>query len=246
MDINAVCEKKEQAEILADIKGIGHIFHPGNTLPYIFRNENASFCRGFLSEPDILARNPDEIGFLKENGYSGRIYADHTLYTFNKASRDTLKSWGVLYDTAPLELNFRELKLRGMEGTELMIYGRVPMMISAGCVFKNSRNDKCEKDIEKGHDIILTDRMNSDFPVICCCRYCYNIILNSVPLSLHGHLDKVKELKPGSVRLYFTTENERETRRTAEFFIRAFQDGDSAIMPPFREYTNGHFIKGAA
>ena len=70
MDINAVCEKREQAEILAGISGIGHIFHPGNTMPYVFRNENASRCRGFLSEPDLLIRNPDEIGFLKENGYS--------------------------------------------------------------------------------------------------------------------------------------------------------------------------------
>ena len=246
MDINAVCEKREQAEILAGISGIGHIFHPGNTMPYVFRNENASRCRGFLSEPDLLIRNPDEIGFLKENGYSGRIYADHTLYTFNKASRDMLRAWGITGDTAPLELNYRELKLRGMADSELMIYGRVPMMITAGCVLKNSQNDKCEKDIEHGQDIILTDRLNSGFPVICCCRYCYNIILNSVPLSLHGHLDKVKALDPGSLRLYFTTENEQETRQTAEFYIRALRDEVSDNMPPFRDYTNGHFIKGAA
>ncbi len=246
MVINAVCEKKEQAEALAEMEGIGLIFHPDNTMPYVFRNENAVDCKSFLEEPRLLVRNLDEIGFLKGNGYKGDIYADHTLYSCNRASRAMLASLGVFYDSAPLELNFRELKKRGMERSELMIYGRVPMMITAGCVYKNVKGDKCERDMKNGHDITLTDRTDTDFPVICCCRYCCNIILNSVPLSLHAHLDKIRDLCPGSVRLYFTTEDQSETKKTAEFFIRAIMNDDKTEELPYKEYTNGHFMKGTA
>ena len=244
MIINAVCEKEEQAEALSGIGGIRRIFHPKNIMPYIFRNGDAASCKDFLSESYLLVRNIDEIGYLEENGYTGEIFADHTLYSFNSAARDMLKSFGALHDTAPLELNYRELSARGMSGSELMIYGRVPMMISAGCLYKNTHENRCKRNDRGGHDILLTDRTDTCFPVICDCRYCCNIILNSVPLSLHGHTDKIRELAPGSVRLYFTTENGRKTRQTAEYFIAALKGGDDPGDPPYMHFTNGHFIKG--
>ncbi|MBQ9359985.1 MAG: hypothetical protein IJT96_02990 [Lachnospiraceae bacterium] len=249
MNINAVCEKREQAEALTSIHGINRIFRPGNILPYVFRNGDAqSLCSksdkgDYLSQPFLLVRNLDEIGFLREQGYDGEIYADHTLYTYNKASREMLNSLGVSADTAPLELTYRELKERSTEGSELMIYGRVPMMISAGCVYRNSHNDKCVKDIERGQDIVLKDRTDTDFPVLCVCRYCYNIILNSVPLSLHGEMDRVREIKPASVRLYFTTENGKETAEIAKYFIALVNGDTCAQAPPYDAFTKGHFIK---
>ena len=250
MDINAVCESYDQAEALSGVRGIGLLFDPETSMPYVFRNEDALLCEHYLSKPYVLARNIDELGFLRDKGYKGRIYADHTLYTFNRQSRKMLKDLGVLYDTAPLELTFRELKERGMSDSELMVYGRVPMMISAGCVYKNSNNDKCykiKKDGESRHIIRLTDRMDTDFPVLCDCRHCYNVIFNSVPLSLHGEWDRVTELAPASLRLYFTTESGEEARSIAEFFSHLSGNGDPCpgdMVRPYKEFTRGHFIKG--
>ena len=247
MDINAVCEKASQSKTLSGLNGIKLIFHPQNTLPYIFRNRDERNL-AFLDEPYLLVRNLDGLGFLKENGYTGEIHADHTLYTCNPASRDFLKSQGIRHDTAPLELSFKELKARGMEGSELMIYGRVPMMISAGCLYRNSNGDRCDKSIKDRHDLILTDRMDTDFPVLCICRYCYNIVLNSVPLSLHGCMDKVMDLDPDSLRLYFTTESETETVRIASYYLDLvweYEEGGNAFAaPPITSFTKGHFIKG--
>lgn len=245
MDINAVCEKKEQAGALAGTDGISRIFHPGNTLPYVFRAEDEKLCEGMLSEPYLLVRNPDGIGFLKEKYYKGEIIADHTVYTYNMTSREVLKELGVSYDTAPLELDFRELLARGMEETELMVYGRIPMMISAGCVYRSTNGDRCNKNIESGHEIRLVDRTDTGFPVLCVCRYCYNVIFNSVPLSLHRLWDRVTSLKPRSARLYFTTETPDEVRRIASFFIRLEDDPENAGPPPYEEYTRGHFLKSA-
>lgn len=244
MNINAVCEKEEQASVLTGMQEIKHIFHPGNTMPYVFRNRDKEISRAFLDEPLLLVRNLDEIGFLRENEYEGEMIADHTLYTCNPASREFLRSLGIKHDTAPLELNHKELKARGMEDSDLMIYGRVPMMISAGCLYRNSHDDICKKDIRNGQNQILTDRTDTDFPVLCVCKYCYNIVLNSVPLSLHGCMDKVTGMQPFSLRLYFTTETARETKNIVRYFSGLVHNtGKGRIVPPFDSFTKGHFIK---
>ncbi len=242
MDINAVCEKYEQAEALKDMGTIAHIFHPGNTMPYVFRNEDAKLCGKMLSEPEILVRSIDGMGYLKENGYEGTICADHTIYSCNTGAADTVKALGADFDCAPLELSHHELKSRGLDRSELMIYGRIPMMISAGCIYRNVNDDTCRKDVERGHDMLLIDRTDTGFPVICCCRYCYNVIFNSVPLSLHRELDRVRELAPHSVRLYFTTESADEARDIAAYFVQAINEG-KAGNPPYEAYTRGHFLK---
>lgn len=243
MDINAVCEKEEQAEALTGMQEIKHIFHPGNTMPYVFRNRDKESCRAFFEEPLLLVRNLDEVGFLRENEYKGEMIADHTLYTCNPISREFLRSLGIKRDTASLELNYRELKARGMEDSELMIYGRVPMMISAGCVYRNSHDDSCKKDIRNGQSQILTDRTDTDFPVLCVCKYCYNIVLNSVPLSLHGCMDKVNGLQPFSLRLYFTMETAKKTKDIARYFIGLIHNpGKNMSVLPYDSFTKGHFI----
>ena len=262
MIINAVCEKNEQAEALRGMDGIGRIFSEGEIMPYVFRNADAEKCKEALSKKYLLVRSLDEIGYLRENGYTGEIVADHTLYTFNKLSRDTIADLGVAYDTAPLELTYRELRDRGADGSELMVYGRIPMMISANCIYRDTNSDMCykrrngtqEKHISTDspfREVLLTDRRNTDFPVLCDCRYCYNVIFNSVPLSLHGEWDKVKKLTPDSVRLYFTTESPEETVKTAGYYIslNRISEGmaDDGRLPdiPFDAFTKGHFIKGA-
>ena len=258
MVINAVCEKIEQAESLKDLTGIGKIYSPEDIMPYVLRNKDAALCERFLERDELIIRNYDELGFLKERGYKGRIKADHTLYTFNGASRRFLKEAGVNSDTAPLELDFSELKSRGINESELMIYGRIPMMISAGCVYKNSHDGECLKELsEKGtgkktedKDIIgesvITDRMGASFPVLHFCAFCYNVIFNSVPLSLHTEKERISRLSPAALRLYFTTENGEQTRSIARFFTELFASSDGAgkgAEPPFKGYTKGHFLR---
>ena len=88
------------------------------------------------------------------------------------------------------------------------------------------------------HDMVLTDRMKTDFPVLCDCGYCYNIIFNSVPVSLHNEMERVIRLEPASVRLYFTTEEPREAAKTAEDFINL------TGIEYNKAFTKGHFING--
>ena len=66
--------------------------------------------------------------------------------------------------------------------TEILVYGRLPVMVSAQCLLKT--NGRCLKQQGGKKVCRLTDRMGKTFPVSAECRYCYNIIYNSTPLVL--------------------------------------------------------------
>ena len=82
----------------------------------------------------------------------------------------------------PYELNHREQKsLSRMETgilTEHVVYGRIPLMVTANCTQRTM--EKCIKSAHMGENR-LRDRYRKEFPVMLHCRYCYNVILNSVP-----------------------------------------------------------------
>ena len=122
---------------------------------------------------------------------------------------------------------------------ELVIYGHMPMMISAGCVIKTT-----EACIGEGRHLrYLSDRVGADFPVIESCEYCYNRILNSVPTSLHADINYIKELSPKYLSLQFSIEKKESVETIIEFYYNLL-NGDRTELP-FRDFTRGHFKKSA-
>ena len=240
MDISVLCEDKTTAELLEKTYPQLHIYK--NVFPYVMRKKDGESLREMLKEDEILVRTPDGLGFLLENGYKGRIVADAQLYTFNRSAKDLLEKRGVFLDTVPLELNFHEIRERGTQSSELMIYGHVPMMISAQCLYKNTGS--CRKDEKNGHRVVLRDRMGKRQSCICFCRYCYNVIYNSVPLSLHTQMDRIRKLDLKSLRLYFTLEDPKEALKITDYFVGLVGGEKTDGIPPFKDYTTGHFVKG--
>ena len=86
--------------------------------------------------------------------------------------------------------------------------------------------------------ISLTDRMGKEFPVYTGCRHCYNVIYNSVPLSLH----KKVSTERGKYRLDFTAENEQETAKILDYFSCIYSGTEAGL--PYKEYTTGHEKRG--
>ncbi len=207
------------------------------------RKEYVPELEKMLGEDEIVVRTLDGLGFLVQNGYKGRMIADAGIYTFNGASREFLFVSGVCMDTVPLELNHKEIAERGTASSELIIYGHVPMMISAQCVYKNTKN-RCRGRESEKHVFILKDRMSKKLPVICFCGCCLNVIYNSVPLSLHSHMDKIRKLGIENVRLYFTVEEPEEALSITGYYTELINGNGDAGVSPVKEYTNGHFIKG--
>ena len=61
----------------------------------------------------------------------GNIVTDYNLYQFNRYAKKFWMEEEVEATTAPLELNYNELREVGLESSELVVYGHVPMMVSA-------------------------------------------------------------------------------------------------------------------
>lgn len=67
----------------------------------------------------------------------------------------------------------------------------------------------------------LKDRKEMRFPVVNQCRFCYNTIYNSAPLSLLGLSASVEELGPKALRLNFTVEEPAAAGEILDAFSRS-------------------------
>lgn len=214
--------------------------------PYVVREDNIryleilakAFAQGKID--GVLVRNLESFRYFAGKIPSGRLTVDAGLYVWN---RETVRFWegraGEFY--LPLEGRKEEWKslLKALPKREIkasaVVYGRLPMMVTANCLKKTS--GKCDKT-----PVILTlnDRYDKQFPVYTDCRSCYNVIYNSVPLSLHGMFLQ-KDCLTDNFRLDFTVEDKEKTGDT----IRYFLDLLTKYREPFyREYTTGHYKRG--
>ncbi len=233
-------------------------------LPYILRSKDQQLMQQALELyvqgriGGFLVRNLEEYGWLqkqaetisaqKDTNQEGRsvnlllqhIQLDHTVYVWNSHAASFWQNKGCGL-TFPLELNGREcqqlLERTGSCGLEKLVYGRIPMMVTANCIAKTA--GKCLQGRTDRRTGILTDRYRKRFPVEICCDVCMNVIYNSVPLSLH---QEWKHYGTVAKRLAFTTESGQELRRIVDFFMsRACGKQD---RPPYEDYTGGHEKRG--
>ena len=213
--------------------------------PYIVRSKDEAMLTALyalLQEEFItgaLVRNLETVSFLMEKGNTKPIVTDAGLYMFNKAAADYLQSISS-EQYLPIELNRHEIKdlqaVSAMDSCGQVVYGRLPLMLSANCLKKTK--GLCRH--EAGY-LSLTDRYQKEFPVYTDCTYCYNILYNSVPLSLHSQFGQ-RENGIYTHRLDFTIENKQETSE----IICYFKDLAKGIVrePDYRDFTTGHNKRG--
>lgn len=187
----------------------------------------------------ILVKNYEEIGFLQRHGYPGLVAADHNMYTYSNWTQQSFEKCGIPLNTVPLELNLKELHQRDCKKSEILIYGYLPLMVTAGCIHKSL--DRCEKKEELYY---LKDRYGKEFPVKNHCQDCYNLIYNSSPLALFGMGQEVKRLHPLSYRIHFSIESKKEAEKILTFFKETYLQGKKWDKNSMKDYTNGHMKRG--
>ena len=231
-----IWEKDSYVEWITKVHAAGKEIYL--VMPYIFRERTrkqyeAAYNRIFGAGWDgILIANYESFAFLKEHGYTGRIMTDYNLYEFNQESRKFWKEKGVFEFTVPVELTERELQDLRVKDGEVIVYGYLPMMISAGCIQKTTRG--C---LKKSGQTTITDRYRNPFVVKNECDYCYNILYNYVPLYLGDRMEEVYQIGPERIRLMFTTERQQEVRQ----ILNAYFEGKEL---PEGTYTRGHWKRG--
>lgn len=196
--------------------------------------ESRDFAKG------MLISNLETYSYLKYNNYSGRIALNYHVYTWNQ---EALKFWEDKAETVlmPVECNIHEWKKLQNEKAEYLCYGRIPMMVTANCIRKTK--DACRGQGVSFEDSI-TDRYQTDFPVQTNCNYCYNVIYNSVPNSLHQNLEQIMKLEGQGLRLDFTTESAEEMKQILNAYAGCLDSGN-ADFSFIKDYTTGHYKKGA-
>ena len=213
-------------------------------LPHVFRGDDRESVRKLIKMgfQGVLARNPEELDILEQCGYAGRIIGDGSLYQWNTAARDLLLARCEKLSLG-WELSSRDMipLMEGAGGRQLLsVYGRIPMMVTAGCVKKTagmcSHREQAFFSIE--------DRKGMRFPVRCVCGHCCNVIYNSLPLSLHSFLRKADPVIAGAAGWIcsFTTESGPQTEEILRWYSSG---GAGADAPPVGEYTTGHYRRSA-
>lgn len=237
------CFKREIFEEQAE-KGILQAKELGKQvylmLPHVVREGDLKEYRDtfrYLKETGLggfLVRNLESFSYLKEIGIENGIRLDYSVYTYNSRAQSFWREQGVQRDTVPYELNEREIGKRDNTDSEMVVYGYLPMMVSAQCVQKSLNG--CNHSYSLVH---LKDRMGKYFPVKSYCTSCYSVIYNSLPLGLAKEADQIRKLHPAAVRLNFTIETLEETKEIATAFAGVYCRG-TAIFGD-HEYTKGHF-----
>ncbi len=169
---------------------------------------------------------------VRECGMRGR--GDFGLNVFNSRSMMVCKELEMTAATVSFEMTLPQIRdLSKLVDAEMLVYGRMPLMVTENCVIKNRTGQcSCNQGPAK-----LVDRTGAEFPIIKDGRSCRSVVLNGKKLSM---LDRKKDLaRMGlwGVRLYFTTENRQEVDRV----LRDYQEGT-----PFDPgaCTRGLYLRG--
>ena len=135
-----------------------------------------------------------------------------------------------------------------------MIYGRVPMMLTANCLRNTIKGCSGNRGKICGYELLnLTDRTGRTMPVTYDCTHCCNIIWNSVPVSLFKKMKRIREFAENykiSYRLDFTVESGREVcdilnaYESVIFGTDSDKDNIEKVLSEM-DYTTGHFERSA-
>lgn len=213
-------------------------------MPYVVRNgfteRYSEFIDTILNDnriKGVIVDNYELLYYIKSLNYSGNIITDLHMYALNHEASDTLRSYGIKMNTTPIELNKAELLRRNIPGEDMIVYGYIPLMVSAQCVH-NTRVG-CDKSYSSH---ILKDRYGKEFTAVSECGDCNSILYNCVPVSLHKDIDIIRRLGPCSIRLMFTMEDETTVNDVVCGFSELILH-DTAYNPVY-EYTRGHLLRG--
>ncbi|NMA25477.1 MAG: U32 family peptidase, partial [Clostridiales bacterium] len=156
-----------------------------------------------LGIKEALIGNIGHLQYAKSLSFQPR--GDFGLNVFNSQALRTIRDLGFISATLSFELRIEAIReLSKVIDTELIVYGRLPLMLTENCIIKCSTG-VCACDNFSG----LKDKQGASFPVVPEYR-CRNVVLNSKKLFLADKSDDTAALGLWAERLMFTTENAHE------------------------------------
>ncbi|MFI3313032.1 MAG: U32 family peptidase, partial [Eubacteriales bacterium] len=156
------------------------------------------------------------IGHL-ELGKGFTVHGDFGLNYFNSASGFALKDMGFASVTASFELLLAQIRdLVKPLPTEVLVYGRLPMMITENCLI-SWKNGKCNCH----NSVELVDRKGERFPLLRDGDSCRTVVYNGKKLWLLDDLDGLKSMGLWALRLAFSDESPQQV----DIVLNAYDKG---------------------
>ena len=168
-----------------------------------------------LGVTDALVGTLDLIAPARDQGFTLR--ADFGLPVFNSQAIKELKRLGFASCTASFELKLAQIRdLSKLIDLEVLVYGRLPLMITENCILKN-RDGGCRRSCE-GQNRLLVDRKGERFPVLRA-PGCRSEIFNAKRLYLADKANDYRRVGAWAARLSFTTESAQECLHIARQYL---------------------------
>lgn len=180
----------------------------------------------------VLAGNLGQLHIARAAGFA--IRGDFGLNIVNSRAMRYLREQGLDSQLLSFELTLPQIRdISKAVPAELLIYGRLPLMLMENCVMKN-RTGICA--CQTG-TVRLVDRVGEEFPIVKDPGTCRNVLLNGKKLYLLDKKDALRGMGLWALRLQFTTENPGEIDKVLmDYQGRAVFDAGS--------YTRGLYSRG--
>ena len=197
------------------------------------QSEDVFAALEYLAEQGVneaLVGNLGHVALARRAGMSLR--GDFGLNAFNSRTLNVLCDAGFLSATASFELRLAQIRdLRKSLDLEMIVYGRLPLMVSDQCVIRHSAGRcACAAPAQ------MADRTGNVFHVVKDFG-CRNVIYNAHKLYLADRMSDVEVCGLWGARLLFTTESARECVEVAKAYL-----GRSDYRP--NVLTRGLYYRG--
>ena len=217
-------------------QAIGRGMSVAAVLPRVCFDREMELLKGQLEQvkelgiTEALVGNLGQAYLAKEMGFALR--GDFGLQVFNSQAEKEYKRLGFRSLTASFEQKFAQIRdLSKAVDTELIAYGRLPLMITEQCAVHNQFGKHLCSNVNQ-----LIDRKGYQFPVVKAYG-CRNEILNAHKLFLADKQEDYRKLGLWAIRLQFTTENGLECAQVLERY-----QGKGPYTP--NTYTRGLYYRG--
>ncbi len=199
----------------------------------------------------VIASNPAHLIM----DWPGTLDADFSLNAANEFAADELHRLGVRLYAPSVELTAKEIEpLPGDK--ELIVHGRLPLMQLRHCPLNARRKGirhaecrACDTNASAINQQRLIDRKGVAFPLqrLKTPSGCIVRVLNSVPLSLIKHINKLPEA--AAWRIILTDESDSLAASIIRTYAMAARGGDPRDMESWPDVeaigsTTGHYFRG--
>ncbi len=139
-----------------------------------------------------------------------RTRGDFGLNLFNSGSMNCARDLHLRSACLSFEMTLPQIRdVSKAVPTELLIYGRLPLMVTENCLIKGKTGD-CTCHIAPAK---LTDKTGAQFPIIKDGSACRSVLLNGKKLYWLDRQEDLMRLGLWATRMCFTTENPKEVDR---------------------------------